>query len=65
MGAEEFKSNVLGLAKTAKTAQTLWLPVALTTSHDWGPNGQIIPVLRELFFDVEIIRRPGVINAYR
>lgn len=65
MGAEEFKSNVLGLAKTAKTAQTLGLPVVLTTSHDWGPNGQIIPVLRELFPDVEIIRRPGVINAYR
>ncbi len=30
-----------------------------------GPNGQIIPELKELFPDVEIIRRPGVINAYR
>ena len=62
MRAEEFKCNVLGLAKTA---QTLGLPVVLTTSRDWGPNGQIIPELKELFPDVEIIRRPGVINAYR
>lgn len=37
----------------------------LTTSRDWGPNGQLMPELRALLPDVEVIRRPGVINAYR
>ncbi len=59
---EEFKSNVLGLARTAKT---LGIPVILTTSRQWGPNGQLIPELKALFPEVEIIPRPGVINAYR
>lgn len=62
MNAEEFKNNVLGLAKTAKT---LGMPVILTTSREWGPNGQLIPELKKLFPDVKIIARPGVINAYR
>jgi nicotinamidase-related amidase len=30
-----------------------------------GPNGVIVPELTALFPDVEVIRRPGVINAYR
>lgn len=62
MSPEEFRSNVLGLAKTAKLFE---LPVILTTSVDWGPNGPIIPELKELFPDVKVIRRPGVINAWR
>jgi nicotinamidase-related amidase len=62
MPAEQVRSNVLGLARTA---QTLGLPVILTTSRDWGPNGPLLPELRTLFPDVEVIRRPGVINAYR
>jgi nicotinamidase-related amidase len=32
---EEFRNNVLGLAKTAKLFE---LPVILTTSLDWGPR---------------------------
>jgi nicotinamidase-related amidase len=62
MTPEEFKNNVVGLAKTAKI---FGLPVILTTSVDWGPNGTILPELKTLFPDVEVIRRPGVINAWR
>jgi nicotinamidase-related amidase len=62
MMPEEFKNNVVGLAKTAKNFN---LPVILTTSVDWGPNGSILPELQTLFPNIEIIRRPGVINAWR
>ncbi len=62
MSPEEFKNNVVGLAKTAKL---FGLPVILTTSVDWGPNGQILPELKQTFPDVPVIRRPGVINAWR
>lgn len=62
MTPEECKNNVVGLAKTAKIFD---LPVILTTSVDWGPNGTILPELKTLFPDVEVIRRPGVINAWR
>ena len=62
MSPEEFRNNILGLAKTAKLFE---LPVILTTSVDWGPNGPILPELRDLFPDIKIIRRPGVINAWR
>jgi len=62
MVPEEFKNNVVGLAKTAKIFN---LPVILTTSVDWGPNGTILPELKTLFPEIEVIRRPGVINAWR
>lgn len=58
----EFKNAVLGLASTAKT---LGIPTILTTSRDFGPNGQILPELKALFPDVPVIRRTGTINAYR
>jgi nicotinamidase-related amidase len=58
----EFKNAVLGLAGTAKT---LGIPTILTTSRDFGPNGQLLPELREMFPDVPVIRRTGTINAYR
>jgi nicotinamidase-related amidase len=62
MMPEEFKNNVVGLAKTAKNFN---IPVILTTSVDWGPNGPILPELQTLFPNIEVIRRPGVINAWR
>lgn len=62
MPPETAKNNVVGLARAAKT---LGLPVILTTSRDWGPNGALLPELASLFPDEEVIRRPGVINAYR
>jgi nicotinamidase-related amidase len=60
--AAEFKNAVLGLAGTAKT---LGIPTILTTSRDFGPNGQILPELRAMFPEVAVIRRTGTINAYR
>lgn len=62
MSPEESRNNLLGLAKTVKLFE---LPVILTTSVDWGPNGPILPKLKELFPDIEVIRRPGVIKAWR
>jgi nicotinamidase-related amidase len=49
MVSEEFKNNVLGLAKTAKIFN---LPVILTTSMDWGPNGTILPKFKTLFPEI-------------
>jgi hypothetical protein len=62
MPPEQAKNNVLGLARTAKS---LGIPVLLTTSRDWGPNGPVLPELADLFPDAKVIRRPRVINAYR
>lgn len=62
MSAEELKNNLLGLAKTART---LGVPIILTTSIQWGPNGMLIPELQALFPGAPVIPRPGVINAYR
>jgi nicotinamidase-related amidase len=59
---EEFKNNLIDLAKTAKL---FGLPVILTTSLDWGPNGPILPERKSLFPDVHTIRRHGLINAWR
>jgi nicotinamidase-related amidase len=60
--ADEFRNNVLGLARAAKAMD---IPVILTTSRDWGPNGPIFPELRQMFPDAPLIRRQGIINAYR
>lgn len=62
MSPEEFKNNVIGLAKTAKA---FGMPVVLTTSRDYGPNAPILPELKQIFPDVPVIRRTGVINAWR
>ena len=62
MTPEEYKNNVIGLAKTAKHFN---LPAILTTSRDYGPNGPILPELKKLFPEVAVIRRTGVINAWR
>lgn len=59
---DEFRNNVLGLARAAKA---MGVPVILTTSRDWGPNGPIFPELRQMFPDSPLIRRRGIINAYR
>ncbi|MFG0213045.1 isochorismate family cysteine hydrolase YcaC [Brevibacillus porteri] len=60
-GVDEFKNNVLALAKTAKFFN---LPVILTTSFESGPNGPLIKELVELFPDAPKIARPGQINAW-
>jgi nicotinamidase-related amidase len=57
----EFKNNVLALAAIAKFFK---LPTILTTSFDEGPNGPLVPELKEMFPDAPFIHRPGQINAW-
>lgn len=57
----EFKNNVLALADTAKFFN---LPTILTTSFEDGPNGPLVPELKEMFPKSAYIPRPGQINAW-
>ncbi|MBX3616698.1 isochorismate family cysteine hydrolase YcaC [Nitrosomonas sp.] len=57
----EFKNNVLALADIAKFFN---LPTILTTSFEDGPNGPLVPELKEIFPDAPYIPRPGQINAW-
>lgn len=58
---DEFKNNVLALADIAKFFK---LPTVLTTSFEDGPNGPILPELKEMFPQAPFIPRPGQINAW-
>lgn len=58
---DKFKNNVLALADLAKYFD---LPTILTTSFEDGPNGPLVPELKELFPDAPYIARPGQINAW-
>jgi len=58
---DKFKNNVLALADAAKYFN---LPTILTTSFENGPNGPLVPELKELFPDAPYIARPGQINAW-
>jgi nicotinamidase-related amidase len=57
----EFKNNVLALADLAKYFK---LPVILTTSFEQGPNGPLVPELKQMFPEAAYIPRPGQINAW-
>ncbi|RRW68428.1 hydrolase, partial [Pseudomonas fluorescens] len=57
----EFKNNVLALADLAKFFD---LPTILTTSFEQGPNGPLVPELKEMFPEAPYIARPGQINAW-
>lgn len=57
----EFKNGVMAMADMAKFFN---LPVVLTTSAEDGPNGPILPELKEMFPDAAYIGRPGEINAW-
>ena len=57
----EFKNSVMALAEMAKFFN---LPTILTTSFETGPNGPIMPELKEMFPHVPFIARPGQINAW-
>ena len=57
----EFKNNVLALADCAKFFN---LPTILTTSFEQGPNGPLVPELKERFPEAPYIARPGQINAW-
>lgn len=58
---DKFKNNVLALADLAKYFK---LPTVLTTSFETGPNGPLVPELKETFPDAPYIARPGEINAW-
>lgn len=58
---DEFKNNVLALAGIAKFFN---LPTILTTSFENGPNGPLVPELKEMFPDAPYFSRPGQINAW-
>ena len=60
-GPDEFLNNVMALADTAKLFN---LPTILTTSFETGPNGVILPQIKEMFPDAPFIARPGQINAW-
>lgn len=57
----EFKNNVLA---TAACGKYFSLPTILTTSFENGPNGPLVPELKEMFPDAPYIARPGQINAW-
>ncbi|WP_426151235.1 isochorismate family cysteine hydrolase YcaC [Pseudomonas sp. DC3000-4b1] len=57
----EFKNNVLALADCGKF---FGLPTILTTSFEQGPNGPLVPELKEMFPEAPYIPRPGQINAW-
>jgi nicotinamidase-related amidase len=57
---DKFKNNVLALADLTKYFK---LPTILTTSFEDGPNGPLLPELKEAFPDAPYIARPGQINA--
>lgn len=58
---DKFKNNVLALGNIADYFQ---LPTILTTSFEDGPNGPLVPELKEQFPDAPYIARPGQINAW-
>lgn len=58
---DKFKNNVLATAALAKYFK---LPTILTTSFEEGPNGPLMPELKEMFPDAPYIARPGQINAW-
>ncbi|AIA75184.1 isochorismate family cysteine hydrolase YcaC [Vreelandella alkaliphila] len=58
---DRFKNNVLALADLAKY---FGLPTILTTSFEDGPNGPLVPELKEMFPEAPYIARPGQINAW-
>ena len=57
----EFKNNVLA---TAACGKYFGLPTILTTSFEAGPNGPLVPEIKEMFPTAPYIARPGNINAW-
>ncbi|MHA7925501.1 MAG: isochorismate family cysteine hydrolase YcaC [Marinobacter sp.] len=58
---DDFKNNVLALADIARFFE---IPTILTTSFEDGPNGPMVPELKEMFPDAPYYARPGQINAW-
>lgn len=58
---DEFRNNVLALADIGVLFK---LPTILTTSFETGPNGPLMPELKERFPNAPYVARPGQINAW-
>jgi nicotinamidase-related amidase len=58
---DKFKNNVLAVADLAKYFK---LPTILSTSFEDGPNGPLVPELKQTFPKAPFIPRPGQINAW-
>lgn len=58
---DEFRNNVLALADIGRLFK---LPTILTTSFESGPNGPLMPELKERFPEAPYVARPGQINAW-
>jgi nicotinamidase-related amidase len=58
---DDFKNNVIALADIARFFN---IPTILTTSFEEGPNGPIVPELKQIFPDAPYFARPGQINAW-
>lgn len=58
---DKFKNNVLALSDLANYFK---LPAILTTSFEDGPNGPLVPELKDAHPDAPYIARPGQINAW-
>ncbi len=58
---DKFKNNVLAVADIASYFK---LPTVLTTSFENGPNGPLVPELKQILPEAAFIPRPGQINAW-
>ena len=58
---DKFKNNVLALSDMCAYFK---LPTILTTSFETGPNGPLVPELKEKHPNAPYIARPGQINAW-
>ncbi len=63
---EEVKRNTLALAKAAKAAKAVGMPVLLTSSMEWEAQGPLFPELQEILpeaFEARI-KREGIVDAF-
>ncbi len=58
---EMVRRNAVALARAAKFFN---LPVIVTTSAEDGPNGPLLPQIKNELADVEVIKRSGEIDAF-
>lgn len=58
---DKFRNNVLAVADLARYFE---LPTILTTSFENGPNGPLMPELKQQFPAAPYVARPGNINAW-
>ncbi|MDA8061334.1 MAG: isochorismatase family protein [Actinomycetota bacterium] len=56
-----YKANVVALAQMAKALE---IPVLISSSNAQWQNGDTMPELKEIFSDLPIHRRTGIINCY-